>query len=655
MKKTIGGDRLGSGKKMKVDLRTYERSTHDMGYTWRSTMAAGTLVPFLKEVALPGDTFDIELDCNVLTHPTVGPLFGSFKVQLDIFQCPIRLYQRLLHNNELGIGLKMGTVLLPQLMVEAEVTANSLKEADNDQINPSCILSYLDMRGVGRSTRTTGTVVRRFNAIPLIAYWDIYKNYYANKQEEIGAVLHNQTPAFPKTITGVTTQNPTGTIPMDPGRSNVQLLSTAGMTITHATSVPPDLNTVIIGVQTFDGVGTIEYKANELFNQRNNTTTTINLLSPKEWLIGRRIYYWRYIDGNDITKNMPLVETFPLKNIDEMRTNILTKSGESALVITEGSIKPYSLVLNKQGEVWSKKTSQEGLALKTYQSDINNNWISKEWIDGQNGIAEVTAVAVTDGKVKLDALILGRKVYDMLNRIAISGGSYDDWLDTVYTHERARRVQSPIYEGGLIKELIFQEVISNAESGTGGSEQPLGTLAGKGAMSGKHKGGKITVNVDEPSYIMGIVSLTPRIDYSQGNKWDTNLKTMDDLHKPGLDGIGFQDLITDTMAWWDTVYDEGTIKFKTAGKQPAWINYMTNVNVVRGNFAEVDNEMFMTLNRRYERSTTGEIKDLTTYIDPAKFNHIFAMTSRDSQNFWTQIRVDMTARRKMSAKIIPNL
>ena len=47
--------------------------------------------------------------------------------------------------------------------------------------------------------------------------------------------------------------------------------------------------------------------------------------------------------------------------------------------------------------------------------------------------------------------------------------------------------------------------------------------------------------------------------------------------------------------------------------------------------------------------------NLTTYIDPSKFNNIFAQTSLDSQNFWAQISVDMTARRKMSAKVMPNL
>ena len=40
------------------------------------------------------------------------------------------------------------------------------------------------------------------------------------------------------------------------------------------------------------------------------------------------------------------------------------------------------------------------------------------------------------------------------------------------------------------------------------------------------------------------ITKTPRIDYSQGNNWDVTLDTMDDLHKPSLDEIGFQELIT---------------------------------------------------------------------------------------------------------------
>jgi hypothetical protein len=109
------------------------------------------------------------------------------------------------------------------------------------------------------------------------------------------------------------------------------------------------------------------------------------------------------------------------------------------------------------------------------------------------------------------------------------------------------------------------------------------------------------------------------------------------------------------MAWFDTyIGTNGEPVFSSAGKQPAWINYMTNVNQTRGSFAEENNSMFMTLNRKYERGNRG-INDLSTYIDPSKYNDIFADSRLDSQNFWVQIGVKNTARRKMSAKVIPNL
>ena len=110
------------------------------------------------------------------------------------------------------------------------------------------------------------------------------------------------------------------------------------------------------------------------------------------------------------------------------------------------------------------------------------------------------------------------------------------------------------------------------------------------------------------------------------------------------------------MAFWDTEIVDGVPQYKSAGKQPAWLDYMTNYNRVGGNFADERNEMFMTLTRRYEPdSETKSIKDLTTYIDPTKFNYAFAQTDITAQNFWVQIGADITGRRKISAKIMPNL
>lgn len=673
MKTTIGGDRLGSGNKQNVSLKNYNRSTHDLSYLWRSSMSCGTLVPFMNLVALPGDSFDIDLSCEVLTLPTVGPLFGSFKVQLDVFQVPIRLYNAALHMNKLGIGMDMSSVYFPQIKVSArsrsswnpeEPTNEALK--DNAQVNSSALIKYLGISGIGHIDDSIKFQKRKFNGIPYLGYWDIYKNYYANKQEERGVGIHTDTESLLDAnevlaaelyneearigdILGVTRNTGNGTISIifqfgdraqEIDGSNLFIdidgaylaCTTTNFTVAYWRE---ETKQFIIGY-TATG-GSVPYVAPKPSRPR-----------PKE--------HWKVLT--------PSLVEFPLSNIDDMRTDILQANLSIPFNVSGVDYAPYKWVeddvrleANIEPESYSVTHSQEGLGIKTYQSDLFNNWISTEWIDGANGINEVTAVDTTGDSFTIDSLNLANKVYNMLNRIAISGGSYDDWLDAVYTHERAKSVESPMYYGSLIKELAFESVVSNSETEVDGNTQPLGTLAGRGRLTSKNKGGKIKINVDEPSYIMGIVSLTPRVDYSQGNMWDVNLQTMNDLHKPALDAIGYQDLITEQMAWQSTnIRSSGEIEYRSAGKQPAWINYMTAVNKTYGNFAEESKEMFMTLNRKYDISLLdGTIRDLTTYIDPVKYNQIFADTNLDAQNFWVQISNDITARRKMSAKVIPNL
>lgn len=644
MQKTLGGDRLGAGKRQKINLHGYGRSTHNMGYVWRSTMAPGTLVPFMTQVALPGDTWDIDLDADVKTHPTIGPLFGSYKVQLDVFEIPVRLYNSWLHNNRTKIGMNMEQVKLPQMLIAAtqQNPASEGYDIDNSQINPSTLLAYLGIRGVGiNPTAPTAEVSRYFNALWMLMYWDAYKQYYSNKQEEIGAMIDTPVPTLVQTIVDITiggTEINTFPLPFN-ANNGMQVVVTK-----NAGAYTP-MNQIMIVIAGQQDTPLSELA--EVTGIAGNVTSLV-------WRAGSKtVLRWRYITANEVPQGKIQITTFPLENIDKMRDKILAKAGNTTFYMNEAAIGlPYTKAIrSSDAEPNYMLSSQQGLALKTYQSDLFNNWLSTEWIDGAGGITERTAVDTTEGSFTLDTLLLANKVYDLLNRVAVSGGTYDDWMESVWAVESYRRAETPVYMGGLSKELVFQEVVSNSESAEG---QPLGTLAGKGVLAKKHKGGHVVIKPREISYVLGLVSLTPRIDYSQGNNWDTQLKTLDDYHKPQLDEIGFQELITEQMAWWDTTSVSGTWTRRSAGKQPAWINYMTNVNVVRGNFAIRDNEMWMTLNRRYEKGSDS-IQDLTTYIDPSKYNQIFAETQLDAQNFWVQIAVDATARRVMSNKVMPNL
>ena len=404
-----------------------------------------------------------------------------------------------------------------------------------------------------------------------------------------------------------------------------------------------------------------------MHNFSKTKTTTVPITEYYEFYgyapaVKKYIYKWKL--GESLPSNPRIfgvtlrkggLKAQQLEDLDELREQILKTDGNIVYELNASNSVPMTFewldtASGYTGWANAQFTPEWGLTVKTYQSDLCQNWINTEWLDGENGINQITAVDVSEGSFTIDALNLANKVYNMLNRIAISDGSYRSWLETVYTEGYAERTETPIYCGGSSAEVIFQEVISQSAT----ADEPLGTLAGRG-MDSNHKGGHVIVRATEPGYLIGITSLTPRLDYTQGNQWDVNLKSIDDLHKPALDGIGFQDLdaeILDARA--TSVASNGAITRTFVGKQPAWINYMTNINKAYGNFRT--NENFMILSRQYEMDEkTNNIKDLTTYIDPSLYNNIFADQSFDAQNFWVQIGVNIRARRLMSAKIIPNL
>ena len=642
--RSIGKNTLGGGKKMQVDMKTYNRSTHDLSYVWRNTQSPGTLVPFICELALPGDVHEIQLSANVLTHPTVGPLFGSFKLQLDVFECPIRLYNAQLHNNKLGIGLDMSKVKFPILNVTYDKTTDNPLSTERNlngaQVNPSCLRSYLGFNGVGRIKPSTGNIATiGSQCMPELMYYDIFKNYYANLQEEDAYFISINADIKAINVDGKD---------YNPNDINVPIKNKSAIAITIKEGIKAE--DLRLTVQTFRGsiekiepseLGTIVPAPNTI--GITVTSTVYTTLLKVESIYG--------IGGGKLS-------TFKISEIDLVREKILQAPTNTPFDLSAAAVSVISKFRDRTNNYLNTTYPQFGLCVKTYQSDLFNNWINTEWIEGENGISEITSVAVTNGSFTIDALNLAQKVYNMMNRIAVSGGSYRDWIETVYTSNYIERAEAPVYMGGMSDEIVFQEVISQSAT----EQEPLGSLAGRGKLAYNKKGGYLKIKVEEPSYIIGIVSITPRIDYSQGTKWDRNLKTMNDLHKPALDAIGFQDLITSKMAWWDSWNGGGGITTKfSAGKQPAWIDYMSNYNRTHGNFASGKSEEFMVLNRSYEinKETILEkqsvIKDLTTYIDPVKFNYIFADQSLDAMNFWVQIGVDWKARRMMSAKVIPNL
>ena len=672
--KTLGGDRVGSGQKMAVQLENFGRASFNIGGIIATDQAAGTIVPYFCDIATNGTTYYIDMATKTRTLPTVGPLFGSFKHQLDWFSIPIRLYIGALHNNALGIGMNMAQIKMPKMdfLVYYNSQTPYTEQFNNKQISQDSLVAYLGIRGLGRASQN-GTY-RRFPAIFYLAYWDIYKNYYANKQEGIGMVIGPNNSKWTEFEAGQKIANSESQY-----RFNEDVSIRAGddtfLTVDNTTPASKSSNPNNFEIAKKEGDKTIyvPIEDNPNIDWQINEGNQFTIYFHVDWTFPKGTKILKLNEGRI------QVMDFPLENIDAMREKILATPKTTELIISstdEGTQRPYSLSYYKLptnqanfDDGVGSFFSQCGLGLRTYLSDRFNNWLSSEWIDGATGVNEISAVDVSNGKLTMDALILAKKVFNMLNRIAVSDGTYNSWQEAVYGVTAVRMAESPIYCGGMSSEIVFDEVVSNSvATNAAGEEEPLGSLAGRGADRGSKGGRSIKIKITEPSMIMCLGSIVPRIFYSEGNKWWTMIDTMNDLHKPSLDAIGFQDLLTEEMAAWSTKLTKGTLnlgtpEYKAVGKQTSWIEYQTNVNQSFGGFAAGGELDWMVLNRPYHTNKliqAGEdskplIGDATTYIDPQLFNQAFADTKLTAKNFWIQVAFDITARRVMSAKQIPNL
>lgn len=681
MKKTLGGERLRSESKMEVYLPNFGRSSHNVGKIIRTSQACGTIVPYWCQIGLDGTTFYIDITTKVKTLPTTGPVFGSFKHQIDVFVIPIRLYIAALHNNALGVGLNMSKVLLPYFQAYSANTSIYEQDTNRGQVNPSSLLSYLGIKGFGHSD--VNQYLRRFPAIFNLAYWDTVKNYYANKQEEYAYVITGINHIWKTIYVG------DGYTWTKTWRGN----SAEQYNVTPTTEKPQYIKLEFEENISPEAVNEIQFMTNNPYTPtvESNGITKLGdtfvfertdpnapgLKEPDNPRKATNIYMYKIkkpiklayqiSTGGNHPITMPdnqkiKLTSFPLKNIDLERTKILAAPSTSAYEVTTGRMpyaaatEPIELPSHDRKKTYISSNawySQAGLAVKTYLSDRFNNWLNTEWIDGTTGgINAITAVDVSDGKLTMDALILQKKIFNMLNRVAITDGTYQAWREATYGIRSATLPESPIFCGGMQSEIAFDEIVSNSAT----DEEPLGTLAGRGIATMYKSGRGLKIKCTEPSMIMALGSITPRIDYSQGNKWWTRLESMDDFHKPTLDAIGFQELIAEEAAAWSTeLTGNYECKYQSLGKQPSWIEYTTDVNETYGEFAAGMPLAYMCLNRIYEEGTSGKIDNTSTYIDPTIYNNIFAESRLSSQNFWVQVAFDVTARRVMSAKQIPNL
>lgn len=189
-----------------------KHSNFNMSRANRFTMAPGLLYPFYWKPVMSQDICRWSWSSIVKTFPTIAPVMGSFKLQIDDFFIPYRLYvPEFQRNSSLIQYLESGTtkpgfndVLFPCFTFAIESMSYPTPFYNPDSgggsvvglpVAPGSILNCLGFP-VGAKPAAYGTSSDQYslkgvqmNAIPFLAFWDIYRNYYVNRQENTYAMM----------------------------------------------------------------------------------------------------------------------------------------------------------------------------------------------------------------------------------------------------------------------------------------------------------------------------------------------------------------------------------------------------------------------------------------------------------------------------------
>ena len=332
-----------------------------------------------------------------------------------------------------------------------------------------------------------------------------------------------------------------------------------------------------------------------------------------------------------------------------------------------------------------------GLLSVPYQPDLFNNIIKV----GESPTAYIE-VEQQDGKdvVAVPRLRLQTKVQNMLDRMFVSGGRFEDLLRTLFGTKGSPTVNKPEFLGAWQASIDPTNVVSQAPGAGSDGTVDLGQMAARVDRFSSFKGSQgVDYYAKEPGTIMFISMLVPEPAYFQGLNPDLVGMTFADDFNPEMNGIGFQavprhrysTLPVGTLPqkpyessvsvlsspWVQTApIANADPNLVEVGEEVAWSWLRTDYPTLHGEFAENGFWQYWTLARRYsyygpkavvsgdvpedEREHYGS-ENFTTYINPLDWQYIFTAQTQMDANFMLYASFDATATSSLSKNYMPYL
>lgn len=633
-------------------------ANHDLSTRVRLTCSPGVLYPLYVQEVLPGDTFHIRSHASVQTYPLLAPLMGSFRLQLSWFFVPTRLYTQSMDVNRLMFDPK--NTPFPTFNIPAQFSLASGSGFYKSGISSRSFYgvvpgTFLDYMGFGvrtgntafmlpsgtASTITLSSAPPRYNATPLVGFWDIYRNYFVNTQED----------GFPMFDPAVITESTSGT-----GTRYI--------------------------VRSVPNVHTLKYLDDFIYSFVQNEGQDFN----QAWLrafstaaspVVSSLMFSQYAQSSFTNDGFQITPTFGL--LDRSLWPESDSDFGANVSFVDASV---------------NNMRNCGLPFVTHRPDLFTAFLNEATY---GDMVESSQINVQNNTITVNQIRMANHLLKYDERGLVSGGRLSDWVYAEYGVKTSHNLCIPQLLGVSSSALVFNEVVSNSNV-----ESDIVTQSGLGGLSGRGvgflNGYRQSFHSSEFGYLIACFTIVPNVSYDQGTKPLYFKTEFEDLYAPELARLGFQTLpapwFTNSVIWTmptsvvhqypkpaflnpslGTVSGTGTTSWSYTslsqgrGYQPAWQEYMTDVDTVHGDLVYGGELDYWAITRRFGipldalsfggpvSSTTSFWNSMsyTSYVLPWQFNYGFVNKSLDAQNFICEFSLDVLAKRQIGKRVMPTL
>lgn len=326
-----------------------------------------------------------------------------------------------------------------------------------------------------------------------------------------------------------------------------------------------------------------------------------------------------------------------------------------------------------------KQGPYQGLCFRTYRMDL-----LRGILNSSVGTYKST-IDVSGDQISYDTILEAGKLFDLIQRIDVTGGRFSDWMWTRWHVKPYDDIHRPIYLGSVSETFGNVDVLAPSAGTQYDKSGEVISSSGAGQQTGFAVG---RVNRDREAFrvrsnqyatFMIIMSMVPLVRYSQGFELNMLKTTFADIYDPAFSQIGYQDVSRFELSALPKLAEassstDGIVRFEdldksvSVGKRIAWSEYMGCVDRSVGDFAQGASLDYWAFNRVYteDGNLTGEEEwqtdlyqkygsfDMNTYVMPDVWNKLFAATDFDQRNFRFRVSFDIRAKRPIGNRVLPH-